>query len=134
MTDIKIGDEVRVFPTRYRRGASAPEGGHRGTVTKVARKYATATYEKTQTWLGREETRPVTVEFDMETGMERDRDSQYGYSVRTPGQVELDLRRNAALTALRASGIEFRPGREYRITLEQAEALAEVVKTFGDAE
>ena len=132
MVDIKVGDEVRVFPPRSRRGASAPEGGHRGIVTKVARKYATATYEVTQTWLGREETRPVTVEFDMETGYERGSDSQYGYSVRTPGQVELDRRRSAALTALRDRGIEFKPGREYRITLEQAEALAEVVKTWED--
>lgn len=98
MTDIKVGDEVRLVTYSSRRGRETPEGGHRGTVTKVGRKYATAAFEDA----GRE------VSFDMETGAER---GDYGsYYVRTPAQVEADERRHAAVALLKEAGFEVRLG------------------------
>ena len=59
-------------------------------------------------------------------------DTNYAWTVRTPGQVERDRRRAAALAAIKDAGLEFRlrPGYGHKVTLEQLEALAEVVKTW----
>jgi hypothetical protein len=126
MSEFKAGDEVLVFINR--RHVHTPEGGWPGTVTKVSRKYAIAEYDYEYTSIGRSVTDRRSVEFDMTNGHERGDASSYGIRVRTPGQVAQDQRRRTALAALKAAGIEFRPGREYTLTLEQAEALAEVVK------
>jgi len=131
MTDLKPGDEVRVFDrSRYH---PSPEGGYAGTVRKVGRKYATAAYEVTDTdWNGKPRTSTRTVEFDMSDGTERNGRSRWHLQVRTPAQAEQDKRREIALAVLKDQGIEFRTGRERRLTLEQIEALAEVARTFTD--
>lgn len=63
MSSLKPGDEVRVFGGSGRRDPGPP-GGYPATVTRVARKYATATYTSGGGY-------EWTVEFDMETGWER---------------------------------------------------------------
>jgi hypothetical protein len=128
MTDYKAGDEVRVFQGGRRPGN--PDDGWPGNVTRVSRKYAVAEYEWAYESIGRTIRTTATVEFDMATGHERGDTSSYGARVRTPAQVAEDRRRDEALRVVRTAGIEFRPGRAYSITLEQAEALAEVVKTW----
>lgn len=128
MTYIQPGDEVRILKHRGRHD-TFPEGGYTGTVTKVARKYATATYVRHRSaWPAG----PVeeAVEFDMETGKPRDEGRHYGIYVRTAEQYERDQRHSAAVAAVRASGIQLDARRKF--TLEQIEALAEVVKTWED--
>jgi hypothetical protein len=119
---INPGDEVRVFgrPSRY---SKSPPDGYKGTITKVGRKYATATYDL--------DGGLFTIEFDMRDGCERGSVGTHARRVRTPAQVEQDNRREVALTAIRDGGLEFRSGYPpSRLTLEQLEALAEVVKTW----
>lgn len=130
MSDIKVGDEVRILKhsTRY---SSFPEDGYTGTVTKVARKYATAAYVRQRTAYP---AGPVeeTVEFDMQTGRVRDNSANYGIYVQTAEQYEHDQRRSAAMAVLTAHHIELKLGHARSFTLEQIEALAEVVKTWED--
>jgi len=130
MADIKIGDEVRVLSNNSYH--PHPEGGYKATVTKVGRKYATATFPATRKWLGREEQYERPVEFDMTTGIERDGHSSFGYRVRTLAQLEQDERRAAAMATLTAHHIAIDYG--HRLTLEQIESLAEVVKTWDGTE
>lgn len=130
MTEIKVGDEVRILKHRSRHD-SFPEDGYTGIVTKVARKYATATYTRQRTAYP---AGPVedTVEFDMQTGKVRERGdyaSNYSLYVRTAEQYEADQRHNAAFAALRERGVLLETAR-HPFTLEQIEALAEVVKTW----
>ena len=123
MDDIKEGDEVRVFLWHR----TDPEGGHRATITKTGRKYATASWEVPH---GIGKTVPQSIEFDMETGAERNgrtRGSGGSY-VRTLEQVALDERRRAAEKALFTAGISI--NYPARFALEQVEALAEVAKTL----
>lgn len=132
MTGIKVGDEVRVLQRGHRCGRDVPEDGYIGTVTKVARKYATATF--TQTWtshagIGGPGSCEREIRFDMETGTE----VPYveGWYVRTPGQLDRERRRAAALAVIKDAGLEFRLGYgEQRRTLEQLEALADLVKIW----
>ena len=124
MADIKPGDEVRVLNTR----GSFPKDGYAGIVTKVARKYATATYIRQRTAYP---AGPVeeTVEFDMQTGQARENyTTSYGIYVLTAEQRERDQRREAANTVLTARKIRLDFG--HGLTLEQVESLAEVVKTW----
>ena len=127
MADIKPGDEVRVIEGRR-------YGSNRiwtGRIAKVARKYATAEYETTRTdWNGKPKAEKRTVEFDMATGWERGTYGTYGIQVRTPAQIDEQERRAGALAEIKAHGVEFKAGRERALTLEQVEALAEVVKTW----
>ena len=125
MTDITVGAEVRVI------GRGAPDGGYRATVVKVGRKYATATYIRQRTAYP---AGPVeeTFEFDMTTGREKGSTSNYSSRAETPEQVELTARKSAAELVLRDRKIRLDFG--HGLTLEQIEALAEIVKTFGDAE
>ena len=132
MTDIKIGDKVRVLSNNSYH--PHPEGGYQATVVKVGRKYATATFPMTRKWLGREESYERTVEFDMTTGNERGGHSSIGYRVRSLAQLEQDERRAAAMVTLTAHNVKLEETWNRRFTLEQVEALAEVVKTFGDPE
>ncbi len=122
----QVGGEVRVFDNRDSQGRH-PEGGWRGSVTKVARRYATATYRVPAATTGEYER---TIEFDMETGRERGSTSSWSLIVKTPEGVERDLRHVRAMATLKQAGLEVRlshraPG------LELAEALAAVVETFG---
>ncbi len=135
MANVKIGDEVHILCRLRRRSNQVPENGHLGTVTKVGRKYATATW--TETWKNFNGTetsqRARDIEFNMETGDERD--SRFGYYVRTPEQLAREQRRSEALAIIKDRGLEFRHsyGERHR-TLEQLEALAELVKTWDEAE
>lgn len=124
--NVKEGDEVRVFLWRR----SDPEGGNRATVTKIGRKYATATWGEARLWLGREEAVQRSIDFDMETGNERNGRTHGtgGSYVRTLEQVALDERRRAAAKALFTAGISISD--PSRFTLEQVEVLAEVAKTL----
>lgn len=127
--DMKPGDEVRIFTgNKYH---PAPGGGWVGTVAKVGRKYATATYEVTGlrygTW-GGEETTTRTIEFDIATGLERDSRGSRGLTVKTPAQIARDERHGKAMVILWDAGLEMRTG--HRLTLELAEALAATIEAF----
>ena len=121
--NIKEGDEVHVFLWSRRN----PEGGHPATVTKIGRKYATATWEAQY---GYGKTIPQSIEFDMETGTQRNSRTvgSGGSYVRTLEQVALDERRRAAEKALFTAGVSI--NYPDRFTLEQVEVLAEVAKTL----
>jgi hypothetical protein len=122
MTPIKEGDEVRVISGHpYRR---TPPGGHRATVTNVARKYATAVYT-----IGLESHHERTIEFEIATGLERGSTGNYGTHVWTPEQIDSRDRLDAAKAVLKNAGFEVRLG--HRPSGELIEALAEVAKTFG---
>ena len=111
MTDIKVGDEVRVyFNTRT--------GGQPGEVVRVGRTRLTVRVN------GRDD--DFYIETQQGTG------PQYGYGNRfkTLGQEAEDERRRTALATLNSRNIEIKLGRERSFTLEQIEALAEVVKTW----
>jgi hypothetical protein len=125
--DIKTGDEVRVFSrNKYHPG---PEDGQVATVTKAGRRWATAAWEVMERYcFGGERSAERTIEFDMETGYEKGANSSYGRYVKTPAQVELDARENAAVASLLARKI--RLDRGHGLALEQIEALAEVVKSW----
>lgn len=129
MTSINIGDEVRLFRSRRRRGPVVPEGGYRGTVTKVGRRWASAEFE--QTWTdsqGKEQQIRSEISFDLETGIVR-ADTE-GLYVRTPEQLDRDERRKMAVFVLGERGIEVKLGYGNSLTLEQLEALAEVTQTW----
>ena len=134
MTSFKPGDEVRVLRSRsHRRGPVPPEGGYRGTVTSVGRKYASAVFEEILTHpdSAGERRRDREISFDMETGIVRaDTD---GWYVRTPEQLDRDERRKATLFLLGEHGIEIKLGYANSLTLEQIEALAEVARSFSPA-
>lgn len=130
--DIKTGDEVRVIPrsNRYRKH---PAEGYAGKVTKVARKYATAEYEhKYKDSLG-EHVRTDTIEFEIETGRERDSQTNYPAYVYTPEAIELKNRAEAAKATLKDSGLEFRLGHQRDFSPECLEALAAVLREHGMA-
>lgn len=129
--DIKTGDEVRVTEGGGRRGSSPP-GGWAGRVTRTGRKYAAAEYEVT--WVGhsgRPERSTRTIEFSMETGIERNSVSNFAGHVRTPGQVAEQARRDAARDTLFKAGISVN-GLFERLSVEQWEALAAVAATFPE--
>lgn len=126
--DIKPGDEVRVFPGRWRRVGKTPEGGYPGTVTGVARKYATAAYTVPYadgTPGGTER----TVEFDMQTGRERGQDGTYGALVKTPAMAVRDALQAAALASIKEAGFEIRLG--HRPSPELIIAVAVAIEAFG---
>lgn len=120
MADVQVGDPVWVFtPARYDR--TQPNGGRPGTVFKVLRKYAVASYEAPAPLSG--EMHTDAVEFDLITG--RERAGGLGRRVKT----ERDIRHDNAMFTLSEAGLEPKLGR--RLSLELAEALAAVVETFG---
>ena len=124
--DIKVDDEVRVVEPSYRRSSEKPENGYLGRVTRIARKYATAEYEVSDA----SGCFTRTVEFEIASGRERSNDSNYITWVFTPDEMDLKLRRKAAIATLKAHFIEFRIGHETRFTLEQLEALAATAEEY----
>ena len=130
MSKIQVGQEVRILPQR--RHSRVPDGGYVGTVTKIGRRYATAAYAVTTVEFGEERRYERTVEFDMDTGIERGGSRWDGDRVLTPEQIEAEARQKAAEAVLTAHRIDLRPG--HGLTGEQVEALAELVKTFGQEE
>lgn len=129
MTSYKEGDEVRVFLVSHRRRRSQSPEGYPGTVTKTGRKYGTAVFEVLRTIGGKERTNRCEIAFDMSNGMQR---GVTEYRVRTAEQIKLDQRREVALFLVKDAGIEFSFSRERFLTLEQIEALAEVVRNWKD--
>jgi hypothetical protein len=126
MTDYKEGDEVRVFDRRAHRQS---RNAYPGTVVSVARKYAIAEYERIFSRSdGTESSQTSTVQFDMATGRERGVDSMYCLLVMSRERAEADDRQAAAEQDLRDVGVRLDSGHSF--TLEQIEALAEVVKAW----
>lgn len=131
--DIKVGDEVRINLPRHRRhGDNSPEGGYVGRVIRTGRKYATAEYVVSYTDYSsklRSDTR--TVEFSMETGAERNSPSSFTARVRTPEQVEQEMRQSKAREVVSKAGLSV-SGSWTRLTIEQWEALAELAATLPE--
>ena len=113
MSDLKVGDEVRVFDTNGPR-MGQPAGGWPGVVTSVGRKYLTIDYG----------TKTEKFEFDGR----RANDPHGHRRFKTPDEVASDERRHRAIAPLEAHKIRLESG--HRLTLEQIEALADVVRTF----
>jgi hypothetical protein len=113
MTDIKVGDEVLVFDGWHARHdrRSVP-----GEVVKVGRALVSIKFG------GRTEV------FRIDTGLINLANG--GSEFMTLEHAERDMRRTAAIAVLTSHHIEFKTGRERSFTLEQLEALAELVKTF----
>ena len=129
MAKYEVGQELRVFIPRMRRQEDEePRAGLKGEVIKVARKYMTVRYRRSE-GLPFQET-----EFNMEDGKERNDGSYTTYLryVETPEQVALNIRKQQALEALHGAGLEpissLSRGRK-NLPLEQLEALAEVINT-----
>lgn len=117
MIDIQEGDEVRVYDVNgSRRGQ--PEGGWVGTVEKVGRTLAHIDYPGGH---GAEQ-------FRLSDGRRNDR---YGHQYfRTLAQADEWDRRVSAASILRDRGVEL--SNRHSFTLEQIEALAEVVQAWRD--
>lgn len=116
---IKPRDEVRVFDTSGR-SAGQPAGGWPGIVVKVGRTLAHIDYG---------DARERIETFRLSDGRRND---SYGHRLfLTLAQVAENDRLRAANELLRARGVELSHRRVF--TIEQREALAEVVRTW-DAE
>ena len=117
MAGIKLRDEVRVFDINGSR-AGQPEGGWMGHVVKVGRTLAYIDYG---------DIRERIETFRLDT--QRRNNDPYGQRYfRTLAEVaDLD-RRSVAMEALKAHGVEL--SHRHSFTIEQREALAEVVKTW----
>ena len=129
---IKPGDEVRVLMRISRRGAQVPRMGRSGhRDSRPGRKYADSRVRGNTGRTLRVAARAASARLKLRHG-KRHRARRYeGWYVRTPEQFHLDKRRKMALFLLGESGIEFKFGRERSLTLEQIEALAEVVQDVG---
>ena len=94
MTDIKVGDEVRVFYGDGRERRNRPDDGYPGEVVKVGRTLATIRYQGHEAQFRRHRTsqRPARQHF------------------MTPAQVEAGNRKKAALALLREAGFDVRLG------------------------
>jgi hypothetical protein len=126
--NINVGDEVRVKPASYRRHDKHPRDGYPGRITKVARKYATAEYTLEYADSSGLNSSTRIIEFDMETGRERDNNTNYPAYVYTPEMMDRKIRWEAALAILKDGDLEIRLGRVHSFTLEYLEALAEVIE------
>jgi hypothetical protein len=113
MSDYKVGDPVTVYASV--RGDS---GGQPGEIVKVGRTLVRIRY-------GRQEQA-----FRMDTQQSNDKQYGYGTYFRTEEQAHEADRESEATTLLREHGIELTLGS--RLTLEQVEALAEVVRSWED--
>jgi hypothetical protein len=112
MTDLKVGDEVRVF-----NGArSTPETGWPGEVTRTGRMLIDIRY------CGR------TQQFRMDT--RRSNEKQYGYGIwfETVNEAQDAARRRKALAELKEFGISV--SRDADFTAEQIEALVNTARRF----
>lgn len=117
MSDIQVGDEVRVYDVNGRRQGQ-PEGGWAGTVEKVGRSLVYIDYPRGR---GAE---PFRLS-------DQRRNDSYGHQYfRTLAQAEEWDRRSDAVGVLRERGVEL--SNRYSFTLEQIEALAEVVQMWRD--
>lgn len=116
MAAIREHDKVRVFDVNGSRSGQ-PEGGWIGTVVKVGRTLAHIDYE------GARETQT----FRLNDGRRND-DYAHRYFLTLAEAAERD-RIGAADETLRAHGVELSYRRTF--TLEQREALADVVRTWG---
>lgn len=113
MPDLKVGDKVRVFDVNGRRQGQ-PEGAWVGEVVKAGRKLVTIKYG----WR-------VQV-FRIEG--QRANDSYGHQHFKSPEQAERDLRASKARGVLRERRIKL--DWDAKFTVEQLEALAELVKSF----
>lgn len=125
MSEYEVGQELRVFSSRYSRLPKSPEEGWPGTVTKVARKYMTVTIECYS------EGRTAELSFDMATGIQRgdSASSNYLAHVKTPERVALDVRMKRAREVMALFGLQQETYFKPKFNLEQCEALAELILT-----
>jgi hypothetical protein len=115
----EVGDEVRVFDVNGKR-VGQPEGGWAGEVVKAGPKLIHVRYGGAHPG--------STDTFRRETGARNDA-YEHRY-VMTLDEVERAERGKAAMAVLRERRISL--GHGHRLTLAQAEALAEVVKGWED--
>ena len=118
MSDIKVGDEVRVFTPR------TPKGGCPAEVVKVGRKLVTVTRERPANPSRFSTASAVEEVFRIDTGGLNVAEVGMGTYFRTLAQVALDDRRSAAEGVLREHKVRLDFG--HSLTLEQIEALAAV--------
>jgi hypothetical protein len=116
---VKVGDEVRVFSVNGKR-AGQPEGGWVGEVTRVGRKLIDIKYPGAYAHSGVE-----TFRLDGQ----KTNDEYAHESFQTMEQFAQSERKSTAQAALRDAGLELETRARSRLTLEQLEALAEVVTT-----
>ena len=110
---IKVGDEVRVYDGwRARQDRTAIPG----EVVKVGRTLVRIKYRSQED------------AFRMDTGVIND--GYGGTAFETLVQAAREERRIAAMAVLKAHHVELKMGHDRSFTLEQVEALAEVVKTW----
>jgi hypothetical protein len=118
--NLRVGDEVRVLDTNGRR-VGQPDGGWIGRVEKVGRTLVTVSYPGC---------RPAEGEkFSMSDGYHPNDPYRHRH-IHTADEIERQARRAAAIGVLREHHIELKLGRDRSFTIEQLEALAEVVKTW----
>jgi hypothetical protein len=118
LQNLKVGDEVRVLDTNGRR-VGQPDGGWIGRVEKVGRTLVTVSYPGC---------RPAEGEkFSMTDGC-KPNDAYRHRHIHTVDEVERQARRSAAVAVLRKHGVDL--SHRFMRTIEQIEALAEVVKTW----
>ena len=117
MSDIKVGDEVRVFD-RYNLRSRAED--YPGRIVKVGRTLVTVSYGP-EGGCSRED------QFRMDTG--RINDGYGNLSFRTLAQLEREQRAQVAIEVLKEAGLEIGIGRSP--SPELLVALAAVVETFG---
>ena len=118
LENLQVGDEVRVLDTNGRR-VGQPDGGWIGRVEKVGRTLVTVTYPGCRPFEGEK--------FSMEDGY-KPNDAYRHRHIHTVDEVERQARRSAAVTVLREHGVDL--SHRFMRTIEQIEALAEVVKTW----
>jgi predicted RecA/RadA family phage recombinase len=119
---LTVGQEVRIF-----HGRRFAEVGTPGTLTKVGRKWATASYEaEVHDWRGNTSREQREIEFGILNGYERGDSFGTGYIVMTLPQVAAKDRMKGAESVLREHRVELRTG--HSLTLEQVEAIAAILR------
>jgi len=113
----EVGDTVKVFDINGKR-VGQPEGGWDGEVTKVGRALITIKYAGRNTV------------FRIDTGRTNDAYAHQHYE--TVAEAARNERYAKARNTLTEFGLDFRLGK--RATLDQVEALAELVNSFKGSE
>jgi len=116
MTDIKVGDEVRVYQNRHFTGSRS--NGEPGVVVKVGRKLATV---RCNGW---------AADYRMDSGIINDRYGHWWFE--TPEQAEAREREEAAMAVLAAAGLEVKMG--HRLAPGLAEAASAAIGAFVNGE
>lgn len=128
MIACKVGDEVRVFYWLSRKRREYPDG-FPGKIIWVGKQRADVEFEIPAPD-AEGGPRPAQIRFDLRSGFQSP--DIEGFRVRTLEQAAGDQRRKFALLQLDDAGLQFRAGSERGIPTEQLEALAAIVKGWGE--